>query len=206
MKKQLIRFSCAGLLALTMAGNALAQTADGALKMVKDSVSIVLADLKANRGEYQSNPAALNRLINQKMLPYFDAEGMARGVLARNWHKATAAQRQAFLNEFKQLLMRSYSAKLLEYTNAKVEYGKPNKVERNRTKVDATVISNGKRYPLTLSVGYRQGQWKAYDVSLDGLSLITTFRSSIGEQVSQKGLQAVIDEIKVKNRKGEVEN
>ncbi len=206
MKRTILKFSAAGVLALALTGSALAQSAEQALAIVKQSVAVALADLKANKAEYQRNPVALNRMIDEKMLPYFDADAMARLVLAKNWSNASAAQRQEFLNEFKQLVMRTYSSNLLEYTDATVEYGKPSPVKRNRTKIDVTVTnSNGKVYPLTLSMGYRNGQWKGYDVSLDGLSVITSYRGSIGEEVAQKGLQAVIDEIKIKNARGEID-
>lgn len=206
MKQAIIKFSAAAVLSLAITGSALAQTAEGALDTVKKSVSVVLADLKAHKAEYQRNPAALNRMIDEKMLPYFDVDAMARLVLAKNWKEASATQRQAFLNEFKQLVMRTYSSSLLDYTDATVKYGTPDKVKRNRTKIDVTVTnSNGKKYPLMLSMGYRNGQWKGYDVSLDGLSVITSYRGSIGEEVAQKGLQAVIDEIKAKNARGETQ-
>lgn len=206
MKQAIIKFSAAAVLSLAITGSALAQTAEGALDTVKKSVSVVLADLKAHKAEYQRNPAALNRMIDEKMLPYFDVDAMARLVLAKHWKKASAAQRQEFLDEFKQLVMRTYSSSLLDYTDATVKYGTPDKVKRNRTKIDVTVTnSNGKKYPLMLSMGYRNGQWKGYDVSLDGLSVITSYRGSIGEEVAQKGLQAVIDEIKAKNARGETQ-
>lgn len=205
MKKTMIKFLATVTLSVAMTGSALAQTADEALATVKQSVAIVLADLKAHKAEYESNPVALNRLIDEKMLPYFDADAMARLVLAKNWKNATPNQRQEFLDEFKQLVMRTYSKSLLDYTDAVVEYGTPTPVKRNRTKIDVTVTnSNGKVYPLTLSMGYRNGQWKGYDVSLDGLSVVTSYRGSIGEEVARRGLQSVIDEIKMKNANGEV--
>lgn len=205
MKKLLIHLFLAPLLVCSLMSSSFAQKAEDALATVKQSVDVVLADLKANKSEYQRNPAALNRMIDSKMLPYFDVDVMARLVLAKNWRDATETQRQMFLDEFKQLIMRTYSSSLLDYTDATVEYGKPSKVNRNRTKIDTTVInSDGKRYELTLSMGYRNGQWKAYDVSMDGLSVITSYRSSMGEEVSQKGLQQVIDEIKALNAKGAV--
>ncbi len=206
MKKTIMKFLATTVLTVAMTGSAIAQTADDALATVKQSVSIVLADLKANKAEYENNPVALNRLIDEKMLPYFDADAMARLVLAKNWRNATPAQRQEFLDEFKQLVMRTYSKSLLDYTDAVVEYGTPTPIKRNRTKIDVTVTnSNGKVYPLTLSMGYRNGQWKGYDVSLDGLSVVTSYRGSIGEEVARRGLQSVIDEIKAKNARGEVQ-
>lgn len=210
MKKQLLQFSCAALLSSAMTVGAWAQTAQGALDTVKKQVSVVMADLKSNKDLYQSNPAALNSMIDKKMVAYFDIHSMARLVLGKNWKNASTAQQEDFLNEFKQLILRSYSSSLLEYTEATFSYGKLHKVtgkKRPRTKIDITITnSDGKTYPLMLKMGYSNGKWKGYDVSLDGLSVITTYRSSIGEEVAQKGIQAVIDEIKVLNQKGSIKN
>ncbi|PIE42138.1 MAG: hypothetical protein CSA47_01890 [Gammaproteobacteria bacterium] len=206
MKHKWITFSCAALFAVLMTGQAVAHTAQQALDTVKQSVSVVLSDLKVHKAEYKRNPAALNRMIDSKVLPYFDVDAMARLVLGKHWRGATETQRKTFLHEFKDLVLRTYSSELLDYANARVEYGKPSKVKnRKRTKIGASIInSDGKRYNLVLSMAYRNGKWKGYDVSMDGLSIVTSYRSSLGEEVSRKGIQTVIDEIKDLNAKGAI--
>lgn len=182
-----------------------AQNAEDALNMVKKSVSIVLLDLKANKQKYKTNPAALNRMIDTKMVPYFDTDVMSKYVLGKNWRNATVAQRKEFYDEFKQLIMRTYSNGLLDFSNAVVHYGKPDPIRKNRTKVKVTIINNaGKKFPLELSLRYKNGKWKGYDVSMDGLSVITSYRSSIGQEVAQKGIAKVIQEVKDLNARGAV--
>ncbi len=205
MNNKLVTFFHAIIISLLFTNVAAAQTADGALATVKKAVSVVLTDIKAHKAEYVKNTAALDRMIDKKILPYFDVDAMAKLALAKNWKSATPEQRKTFLEEFKTSIMRTYSSRLLDYDNSTVEYGQLGKVKRKRIKIDTTVINNndGKRYPLTLSMGYRNGAWKIYDVSMDGTSLIIAFRTSIGEDVSSKGLQAVIDEMKERNAKGE---
>lgn len=204
MKKIITQIALMLMLGMAIMHNAFAQTAEEALATVKTQVSTVLADLKENEAYYKKNPANLNSMIESKMDDYFDADIMARLVMGKHWKKATKQQKKEFIQEFKQMILRTYSSSLLDYTGAKVDYGKAKKVKRNRTKIDATVVSpTGKTYPLTLSMIYRNGKWKGYDVSMDGLSVITSYRSSVGEEISQKGLQAVIDDIKQLNLKGE---
>lgn len=206
MKTKISKYFFALATTIFFTNSAIAQTADEALETVKKSVVIVLSDLKANENEYRKNPAALNRLIDTKMLPYFDSYAMAKLVLAKNWKNATEEQRRSFINEFKKMIMREYSSRLLDYTNSKVTYGEPSEVKRNRTKIDVTVTnSDGKQYPLTLSMGYKAGAWKVYDIkAMDGFSVITSYRGSVGEQINNKGLQAVIDGLREKNQKGEL--
>lgn len=194
-----------GLLMLTFfTSQAAAESAAEALEVVKAQVNTVLADLDRNKTRYQNDPSQLNTLIESKMIRYFDADVMARLVMGKHWRTATKQQKKDFVNEFKQLILRTYSSSLLDYTGAKVDYGEPSEVKRHRTKINVRVTSpSGKVYPLTLSMIYRNQQWKGYDVALDGLSVITSYRSSIGEEISRKGLQTVIDDIKQLNLRGE---
>lgn len=206
MKKIAINFTYAICILLSLMGRAsAANTEEDALAMVKKSVSIALLDLKHNKEKYKTNHVALNHMIDTKMIPYFDTSVMSKYVLGKNWKNATEGQRTAFYNEFKQLIMRTYSNGLLDFSNAEVSYGTPDKIRKNRTKVKVDIVNNaGKKFPLELSLRYKDGQWKGYDVSMDGLSIITSYRSSIGEEVAQKGIQAVIEEIKALNAKGAV--
>ena len=209
MNKKTTYFFYAVIFSIILSGKAVAQSnaEDEVLKTVKNLVSVVLTDLKANKTTYQNNQSMLNRMIDEKVLPYFDTEAMARLVLAKYWKLASKQQKDVFINEFKELIMRSYSLILLSYTDAKVKYGKPRKIKRNRTKIDATVInSNGKKVELTFSMGYRNNHWKAYDVSLSGLSIIISYRGSIGEGIAKKGLDGVINQITALNAKGGIIN
>lgn len=205
MKQVMIKSTVIATLWASMAASAWAQSVDDALTVVKASVEVMLSDLKANKSKYAADPSALNQTIDAKVLPYFDADAMARFVLGQSWKDASETQQQDFLTEFKQLIMRSYSSSMLDYADARVDYGEPSPLRKNRTKIPVTVTNAvGERYALELSLRYRQGEWKVYDVALDGLSVVTSYRSSLGEEVAQKGLQQVIDEIKDLNARGAV--
>lgn len=204
MKKIIKKITVSLVLLTFFMTQAMAQSATEALEIVKIQVSTVLTDLDNNKARYQNDPRLLNTMIESKMIQYFDADIMARLVMGKHWKNTTEQQKNDFVNEFKQLILRTYSTSLLDYTGAKVEYGKPTEVKRNRTKINVKVTSpTGMVYPLTLSMIYRNNQWRGYDVALDGLSVITSYRSSIGEEISRKGLQTVIDDIKQLNLRGE---
>lgn len=188
----------------TMSQVATAQTAQGALDTVKESVSVVMQDLKANKAKYQNNLGALDDMLDKKALQYFNERKMAILVLGKNWKNISESQRKTFINEFKQLMMRKYSSQLLSYTGATFSYGEPTAVKNKRAKIPVTIRNNGESYPLILSMGYSKGQWKAYDVKLSGVSLVSSFRSSIGMEVAQKGIDKVIAEIKMQNAMGTV--
>ncbi len=205
MKNYLMKLALAGFLALSMTTSALAQSADEALNVVKESVEVVLSDLRQNRQLYQQDPSALNQLVNNKMLPYFDETKMARLVIGRDqWRKASKAQRRAFIDEFKQVMMRTYSSELLDYANAKVIYGKPTLYKKKLVIVDATVINRGNQYHLTLRLNNRTGKWLIIDVLSDGVSAVKMYKDALQPKIAKQGLQAVIDEYKTMNATGAV--
>lgn len=203
--KKLLKQAMALLLTLSVSFNlATAQDAQDALNTLKQQVDTVLADIKQNKTTYQKNPEALNAMIDQKVLPYFDDVFMAKAVLGQAWNSATDTQRSEFINELKSLILRTYSMKLLDYSDAQVTYRQPEQIRKNRVKIDVLIKSGSETHALTLSMGYRDGKWLCYDVSLEGVSPVASFRSSINDEISQKGLAKVIDELKAKNEKGEV--
>lgn len=208
MKNKMMQWMMVTALALSMTASALAQTAESAVAVVKESVTVVLDDLRQNQRLYEQNPVALNRLISTKMLPYFDERAMAVKVLGQHWRTATKQQKEDFIKEFKQLVMRTYSSNLLDYTNATVSYGNASLLSRNRiARVDVNVKkADGKTYPLMLTLIHKKNQWKIMDVSMEGLSVITVYHDALAEEIAQKGLQGIIDEYKALNRNGAVMN
>ncbi|PID58449.1 MAG: hypothetical protein CR957_00220 [Gammaproteobacteria bacterium] len=207
MKHYLLKITLAAALSLSMAVSALAQNADDALAVVQNSVEVMLSDLKQNKARYQQDSLALNQLIEGKMLPYFDETRMAAKALGISvWKSATPQQRRDFVNEFKSLLMRSYSTELLNYADASVTYGQPVALDAKYTQVDANITnSDGNSYQVSLKLRYnRRGQWLIVDVATEGFSFITSYGSQLKEKLETIGLQGVIDEYKALNASGAV--
>ncbi len=183
-----------------------AQTVQGAIETVKSNTESVLSDLNRNLSLYKSSPKALNKMIDRKIVPAFDIDVMAKYVLGKNWKHATKTQRKEFISSFKTMIMRTYAKGMFDYTNANITYNKVSAIKKNRTKIKVTIINNnGKKYILELRMRYNRGKWKAYDVSMDGLSIIASYRSSVGQEVAEKGIDAVTNEIKGLNKRGAVE-
>lgn len=187
-------------LVLSMAN---AQTAEDALATVKTSVQNLLDNLEEHKATFNSDPGKIEADLRKDVVPYFDTRVMGQYVLGKNWRKATPEQRNEFINVFETMLLRTYSRGLLNYTDATVDYDAPSEVVNNKVKIKAAVTANGKTVQVLLSMHYRDGKWKVYDVSLDGLSIVTSYRSSVGSEIDQKGLDAVIEEIRTMNVKGQ---
>ena len=142
-------------------------------------------------------------MVEDVIVPHFAVPMIARLVLGKHWRGATPLQRDSFAEEFKKLLIRTYATALFEYTgNEKMEI-KPLRIKDGdkRTTVQTRVILPGApAVPVNYSfILAKSGDWKIYDIKIDGISLVTTYRSTYGQIVQRKGLENLIAELKQKN-------
>ncbi len=157
----------------------------------------------------RKNPDVAHQLIRENLVPKINFKLMSRWVLGKNWRKATPEQRKVFTKEFKKLVIKFYSRAFVQYLqkNDLKEDIISFKPYRGKLKSKyATVRSqinppNGGEpikvnYDLYLS---KSGIWQVYDVSVEGISLVTTYRSSFKEIISQKGMDALLADLKDKN-------
>ena len=189
-------FATVATVALGLFTNALAQDAAqlGPAELVTKVAQDTLKDLDAHRSEYQKNPAKVREVVDRNMLPYFDTAYSAQLVLAQNWRSATPDQRKRFIDAFYQSLLQNYGAALVEFTPDRLKIlpyqGKPDdKVATVRSEVRR---DNGSRVPVNYSLRKTPAGWKAYDVQIEGISYVKSFRTDFGAEIQQKGLEAVI--------------
>ena len=138
-------------------------------------------------------------MVHRVAIPHFDFERMTRNVLGRHYQEATEEQRKQFTEEFKILLVRTYSQALFQYSGEKINFAptesyKDSIIVREEIDVDQAV-------PVRLEYFLRQkdGDWKVYDVRIDGISLVTTYRKSYNVTISRKGLPVLIADLQKKN-------
>jgi phospholipid transport system substrate-binding protein len=129
---------------------------------------------------------------------------MARSVLALNWRRASDEQRERFVGEFRELLVRTYATALLKYTNEEIRYlpvfAKP---QDKQVLIRTEVVQGGggANIPLHYSFYRSDSSWKVYDVSIEGVSLVTNYRSTYAEKVRNDGLDALIASLSADNRR-----
>jgi phospholipid transport system substrate-binding protein len=153
-----------------------------------------LVELDANRAMYVKDPAKLDALVANVLLPNFDTEYAARLVLGQTWRTATADQRKRFVDAFYHSLLRNYGAALVDFTADRfviLPYkGEPgDDMATVRTEVKR---STGDKIPVNFSLRKTDGVWKAWDVVIEGISYVKSFRTDFGAEVQQKGLDEVI--------------
>jgi phospholipid transport system substrate-binding protein len=181
-----------------------ADTTPSPKNLVEDTTEKMVGALKAQRATLRQHPERLYGLVESIVLPHFDFERMSRLVLGRYWRSATPEQRQRFVPEFRNLLVRTYASTLLDYADQKITVG-PDRAEPGAT--DVTVHSNVEQPGAApIAIDYRMAlkgsEWKVYDVMVDGVSLVTNYRSSFATEIQRKGLDQLIDTLASRNREG----
>jgi phospholipid transport system substrate-binding protein len=181
-------------------GNAQAQTApDAMVKTVATDVTNVLKSDPAILG----NQAKLRELIESKLLPNFNFTRMTQLAMGRNWSKATPEQQTALTNEFRTLLVRTYSGALANFRNNTIDY-RPLRMQPTDTDVTVkTVVNqpNGQGIPIDYSMEKgADGSWKAYDVAVAGVSLVTNYRDEFNTVIRDQGVDALIKQLQGKNK------
>jgi len=200
----LVAFLAISPLANLSAAAALDETA---MNLVKTTSDEVLAAIKENSEKIKSDPKVVNALVEKIVLPHIDFQAMSKLVLAVNWRKATPAQQASFTDEFRLLLVRTYSKSLGEYDGQKVTYF-PMRVETDpkealvRTEIQA-------KSGMPIPVAYRlrkneQGAWKIIDVVIDEVSLVTNYRNTFAQDVQRVGIDGLIKQLRQSNADGGV--
>jgi phospholipid transport system substrate-binding protein len=166
----------------------------GPQELVENSAKRMLVELDKNRSMYKADPAKLDSLVANVLLPNFDTEYAARLVLGQTWRTATPDQRKRFVDGFYHSLLRNYGAALVDFTADRFVI-LPYKGEAADTM--ATVRTevkreSGDKIPVNFSLRKVDGVWKAWDVVIEGISYVKSFRTDFAAEIQQKGLDEVI--------------
>jgi phospholipid transport system substrate-binding protein len=185
--------SCSAALAQAPAA-APAAAGDDPSTVVQSAAQSILTALDKDRDAYRKDPAKVAQLVNQYLLPHFDTEFAARLVLGQYWRTATPEQRQRFVDAFYHSLLSNYGSAITEFTADRLKIY-PTKVEGDAAR--ATVRTEIKRDTGDrISVNYYMRKtpqgWKAWDVVIDGISYVNSYREDFGPQIESQGLDAVI--------------
>ncbi len=171
------------------------------LELVRDTSSRMLIALQDEGAVIAADPAALDRLVEEIVLPYFDFRRMSQWVLGKYWRTATAEQRESFVLEFRALLVRTYGRALSDYAGEKVVY-LPAGDETGTDKVTVRTeieLSDNTSVPVAYSMYLGGEGWKVYDVAFNGVSLVTNYRSSFGRVIRTEGMDNLIRQMQRRN-------
>ena len=165
----------------------------------------VIDSLKAHQSDLKTNPQLVKNTIQQYFIPYVDTQGMSRSVLGRNaWRQASAEEKNQFTQEFTHLVLRTYAQPLANYNGETIEFLplKPSSLQRFSQVQSVIIRPNGQRIAMTYHLVLDpSGHWKIYDLSVEGISLLNSFRSQFGQALKQDDLKSVIQALHKKNVK-----
>ena len=171
--------------------------------LVKSVTQEVVQILKTDP-KVQSDQARLRELIETKLVPNFDFQRMTALAMGRNWRQATPEQQKLLTDNFLTLLVRTYSGALNQYRDQTIDF-KPLRADANATDVlvRTEVVRPGQpAVQIDYGMEKKDGTWKAYDVIVGGVSLVTNYRDEFAEQVRQGGIDGLIKTLQTKNASG----
>jgi len=194
-----LRFAAALILA-AVALPVLAQEAPDALvkRTSGEVLQIVRTDPRVAAGDKQR----IREVIETMLLPNFDFDRMTALAMGRNWNKATPEQQKALVEQFRTLLVRTYSGALSQYKDQTIDF-KPMRADPAATEVvvRSEVVRPGQA-PVQIDYGMTKtaAGWKAYDVIVGGVSLVTNYRDEFNEQIKGGGVDGLIQTLRDKNK------
>ena len=171
-------------------------------QLVKKTADDVIEVIKNDKDIQAGNQQKIFALAEEKILPNFDFEKVSRLVLGKNWTNATPEQKAAFQAEFKTLLLRTYATALSKYKNQMIEY-KPFRMEsgaESATVKTAIQQPGGDPIAVDYTLGKKGDDWKVFDIVIEGVSLVTNYRSQFAQEIRQNGLDSLTKKLAEKNK------
>ena len=187
---------------VSWAAPAFAQDAPDATvkKVAEETLATVRSDPQVQAG----NQARIREVVEAKLVPHFDFTRITTLAMGRNWRTATPEQQKRLTEEFRSLLVRTYSGALSQYREEKVDY-KPLRMNPGENEVvvrTAVLRSSGSPVPIDYSMEKTPEGWKCYDVVVGGVSLVTNYRDEFNAQIQKGGIDGLIKALADRNQGG----
>lgn len=174
------------------------QAQSSPVPMLEGSANQIIQTLKQNKASLKSDKQVVYGAIQRYLLPHVDLEGMSRSVLGRQvWMKASHEDKKDFTVAFTKLIVRTYATPLAEYSGETIKFLPVKGSADARFLRVNSVISrpNGQTIPLSYNLVSKNGEWKVYDLSVEGVSLLQSFRSQFGEMLQNASIQDLIKQM-----------
>lgn len=179
------------MLIAVAAGSALASTPGpmATVQAASDRIIEILSDPKIPRQERWTRIAPV-------IADNFDFQAMSRSILSQDWRSATSAQQKEFVNYFSQYIEGTYRSKIEAYTDQRIEYT-GEKLRGERAAVTTVIHTESTRIPVSYYLRQgRAGEWKAYDITIEGVSLVNSYREVYGAISKTSGISGVLAHVK----------
>ncbi len=191
---------CAAALFMGLAGAV--NASDDAQTVVQTTTDAVVERVRAEKDALRTDPAKMYGLVSEMIFPHFDFNIMSQWVLGEHWKTTDAAQQAEFVEQFRRLLVRTYATALLEYSDQSISYPPSEASHNPKTAVVKQDIkqAGGTSMPVVYRLHNKTGSWKVFDVSVDGVSLVKTYKSSFAQIITDGGIGKLIETLQTKNK------
>ncbi len=173
--------------------------------VIRTTADEVIAAIKSDKAIQNGDRSKAYALINQKVLPHFDFNRMTRLAVGRSWRQASPEQQKQLIDGFRDLLVRTYASSLSQYKDQVVQIKGTDSQPGDSDAVVHTVIvpSGGQSVPIDYSMEKNNDEWKVYDIKVDGVSLVTNYRSEFADVVRRDGVDGLIKALDEKRKLAE---
>lgn len=192
-------FAALLMAALSMPGMAQDETAtpDG---LIMATVREVLDVVRSDKAIVTDQPRLL-ALVDKKILPHFDFTRMTQLAVGRPWRTATPEQKEALVREFRAMLVRTYTKVFSTYPDPEVEVKSAKLLDESEATVRSIIrMSDGRVVAVDYEMRKKEDGWKAFDVTVEGISMVTSYRGSFADEIKQVGIDGLIKTLTEKNR------
>lgn len=196
---------CGALLAVPWSVSGAATPANGeAVALVKRTTARLFEALNADRGALQADPARVEPIVRDIVMPHVALEQISSLVLGKHWRTATAEEKARFLSEFRTLLVRTYSGALAGAADTEVEIVNASASDDGSQVQVRSRVRRDTGPPLALAYRLTQdaGEWQVIDIAIEGVSLVSTWRTEFTTAAARDGVKGLTDRIAARNAKG----
>jgi phospholipid transport system substrate-binding protein len=179
-------------------------------ELLKVATTKMLRSINEHRSEIKKSPDKLKSLVEEIILPHLDFIAASKMVMGKYWRRAEKEQKIKFIRQFRLLLLRFYSSALSEYLGGRdealredlIHYFPINLKEDDKALTVRAEIhpDSGKAIPMRYRMHLTKKGWKVYDVSVEGISMITTYKNNFATQFKTQGIDALIISLEEKNK------
>lgn len=170
--------------------------------LVERVATEVLGIIKSDKDIQGGDSKKLIALVEEKILPHFNFTRMTALAMGFNWRKASAEQKTQLTEQFRTLLVRTYSVALTKYRDQTIEY-KPLRAQSGDTDVTVRSLikqSGAEAITIDYTMEKSDSSWKVYDITVAGISLVTTYRDAFAQEIRKAGVDGLIQRLAEKNR------
>ncbi len=164
---------------------------DGVLDVLRDSSLKGAASEKVKKERI--------RAISEKM---FDFAELSRRTLGQNWSAFSGKQQQEFTELYKAILEGAYIDRIMSYTDEKILFTRENPLSEKTVEVQTTIVTKKADIPISYRMIRKEGEWRVYDVIIEGVSLISNYRTQFSQLLANKSPEGLLDSLRKKAGKG----